>query len=96
MLKGKGSASKKKKNQQECDFCGEITCSATSQDSLQCEVCQLYMHRYCAATTRSHCYGLCSKSTLFVCLVCTQRSQKAIFQQLQDEVAALRFELDKL
>ena len=93
MPKAKGSASKK--TQAECDLCGETVCS-TSQDSLQCEVCQLYMHRYCAGITRSHCHELCSKSTPFVCLACTQRSQKAIIQQLQDEVTALRSEINKL
>ena len=93
MPKAKGSASKKA--QPECDLCGETVCSA-SQDLLQCEVCQLCMHRYCAGITRSHCHELRSKSTPFVCLVCTQRSQRAIIQLLQDEVTALRSEIDKL
>ena len=93
MPKAKGSASKK--TQPECDLCGETICS-TSQDSLQCEVCQFYMHRYCAGITRSHYHELCSKSTPFVCMVYSQRSQRAIIQQLQDEVTALRSELNKL
>ena len=93
MPKGKGSASKK--TQPECDLCGETICP-TSQDSLQCDVCQSYMHRYCAGITRSHYHELCSKSTPFVCMVCIQRSQRAIIQQLQDEVTSLRSELDKL
>ena len=93
MPKGKGPGSKK--TQPECDLCGETICP-TSQDSLQCEVCQSYMHRYCAGMTRSHYHELCSKSTPFVCMVCTQRSQRVIIQQLQNEVTALRSELVKL
>ena len=94
MPKAKGTASKKPA-QPECDLCGDTICS-TSQDSLQCEDCQLHMHRYCAGITRSYYHELCSKSTPFVCLVCTQRSQRVIIQQLQDEVSALRSELYKL
>ena len=93
MPKGKGSATKK--TQPECDLCGETICP-NSQDSLQCEDCQSYMHRYCAGMTRSHYHELCSKSTPFVCMVCTQRSQRVIIQQLQNEVTALRSELVKL
>ena len=93
MPKGKGSASKK--TQPECDLYGDTICS-TSQGSLQCEVCQSYIHRYCAGIPRSHYHELCSKSTPFVCMVCLQRSQRAIIKQLQDEVSSLRSELDKL
>ena len=67
-----------------------------AQEALQCEVCLLHMHRYCAGLSRSHYKELVSKSTPFVCMVCAQRSQKALIQQLQDEVSALRCELDKL
>ena len=45
---------------------------------------------------RSHYHELCLKSTPFVCMVCTQCSQRAIIQQLQNEVTALKSELDKL
>jgi len=75
----------------ECDLC----CKDITQDALVCEVCLLRMHRYCAGLSRSHFQELLSKSTLFVCTVCTQRSQKALIQQLQDEVSALRCELEK-
>lgn len=76
----------------ECDLC----CEDITQDALECEVCLLHMHRYCAGLSRSHYQELLSKSTPFICTVCTQRSQKALIQQLQDEVSALRCELDKL
>ena len=52
--------------------------------------------RYCARITRSHYHELRSKSTPFVCMVCIQRSQRAIIKQLQDKVSSLRSELDKL
>ena len=76
----------------ECDLC----CEDITQEALQCEVCLLHMRRYCAGLSRSHYKELVSKSTPFVCMVCVQRSQKALIQQLQDEVLALRCELDKL
>ena len=73
-----------------------VTFVYITQDAPECEVCLLHMHRYCAGLSRSHYQELLSKSTPFVCTVCTQRSQKALIQQLQDEVLALRCELDKL
>jgi len=54
------------------------------------------MHRYCAGLSRSHYQELLSKSTPFICTVCRQHSQKALIQQLQDEVSALRCELEIL
>ena len=51
---------------------------------------------FSAGITSSHYHELCLKSTPFVCMVCTQHSQRTIFQQLQDKVTALRSEFDQL
>ena len=73
-----------------CDGCsGE----ATTTDSLQCRVCNTWLHRYCAGVPCKHYSSLMST---FTCLVCSQAENLRVQADLRQEISSLSSELVEL
>ena len=73
-----------------CDGCsGE----ATTTDSLQCRVCNTWLHRYCAGVPCKHYSSLLST---FTCLVCSQAENLRVQADLRQEISSLSSELAEL
>ena len=91
-----GPKSTEKSKPTDCDLCRKRIVEG-KEDALQCEGdCGLWFHRYCAGVSVSHFEELCNSPEPFVCYACYQRSQLAVTNQLRDEVAHLKGEINKL
>ena len=74
-----------------CDGCTD-TISATT-DALQCSMCQVWLHRYCAGVPTSR-YAAIAPS--FVCSACSITASASIVSELRSEIAALKAEMFEL
>ena len=84
--------SKAKSVSAECDLC----CQQFEKDNerLKCEgACGAVVHRYCAGVTRAHFDKIHKGQATFVCQYCELSLSKAVHQQLQSELQALKEQL---
>ena len=75
-----------------CELCCDTL--EKEQDILKCEgECGCVVHRYCAGVTKRHYETLCKNHSPFVCQWCSMRVSRAIIEQQQSEVTALKSDL---
>ena len=87
--------SKAKSVSAECDLC----CQQFQKDNerLKCEgACGAVVHRYCAGVTRAHFDKIHKGQATFVCQYCELSLSKAVHQQLQSELQALKEQLTEV
>ena len=85
-----------KKSNVDCGVCCKHILEGR-EEALQCEGgCGLWFHRYCAGVPKAHFDELSNSPAPFICLICYQRFQKVVTNQLQNEIASLKAEIDNL
>ena len=90
--KAVGSKSAKTASNQDtvCDGC----CSTIVDDeheAIQCEgSCQKWYHRLCAGVSKYHYDVLADSPNPFICWLCSDSLPRAVIQELQQELAALK------
>ena len=87
--------SKAKSVSAECDLC----CQQFEKDNekLKCEgACGAVAHRYCAGVIRAHFDKIHKGQATFVCQYCELSLSKAVHQQLQSELQALKEQLTEV
>ena len=74
-----------------CDGCTETI--STSSDALNCSICHVWLHRYCAGIPTSRLTAIASS---FVCSACSIAASASIVTELRSEIAALKVEVSEL
>lgn len=74
-----------------CDGCTETI--STSSDALNCSICHVWLHRYCAGIPTSRLTAIASS---FVCSACSITASASIVAELRSEIAALKVEVSEL
>ena len=73
-----------------CDGC---TDSITKEEALNCSICKVWLHCYCAGVPRSRFVNV---SSTFVCIPCSLSCNNAVATELRSEIAALKAEIVEL
>ena len=73
-----------------CDGC---TDSLTNNEALNCSVCNVWLHCYCAGVTRNRYSDIASS---YVCIPCSLASHKTVVSELKNEIACLKAEVVEL
>ena len=73
-----------------CDGC---TDSITREEALNCSICKVWLHCYCAGVPRSRFAGI---SSTFVCIPCSLSFNNSVVTELRSEIAALKAEIVEL
>ena len=74
-----------------CDGCTDTI--STSSDALNCSICHVWLHRYCAGIPTSR---LSAVASSFVCSACSITASATIVAELRSEIAALKVEVSEL
>ena len=78
--------------QHSCDGCAE-TISVGDTEALNCCMCKVWLHRYCAGIPQSRCAAIASS---FICTACSILANSSIVVELRSEIAALKAEVSEL
>lgn len=73
-----------------CDGCSD---TLQKKEALNCSVCKVWLHRYCAGVPKSR-YSDISQS--FLCIPCSLVANSSVVVELKNEVAALKAEVLEL
>ena len=91
------SSSKSSSNRAEAESeqltCDGCAASLTKKEALNCSVCKVWLHCYCAGVPRSRFADI---STTFVCIPCSLSLGNSVVSELKSEIAALRVEIVEL
>lgn len=77
-------------NQLTCDGCSDIL---QKKEALNCSVCKVWLHRYCAGVPTSRFSDIAQS---FVCIPCSLIANNSVVAELKNEVAALKSEVVQL
>ena len=73
-----------------CDGC---TDSLTKNEALNCSVCNVWLHCYCAGVPRSRYPDIASS---YVCIPCSLNSHATVVSELKNEISCLKAEMVEL
>ena len=71
----------------QCDGC---TDSLTKNEALNCSICNVWLHCYCAGVPRNRYSDIASS---YVCIPCSLASHRTVVSELKNEIASLRAEV---
>ena len=77
-------------NQLTCDGCSD---TLQKKEALNCSVCKVWLHRYCAGVPTSRFSDIAQS---FVCIPCSLIANSSVVAELKNEVAALKAEVVQL
>ena len=87
---GSSSAAESESVKRTCDGC---TDTKSKEEALNCSVCKVWLHCYCAGVPRSRFADI---SSTFVCIPCALSLNNTVVTELRGEIAALKAEIVEL
>ena len=73
-----------------CDGC---TDTITKEEALNCTICKVWLHCYCAGVPRSRFAAI---SSTFICIPCSLSLNNTVVTELRSEIAVLKAEMGEL
>ena len=79
--------------QQQAHCCDGCAANVPEAEALNCSVCGVWLHRYCAGIPTSH---YTSIAALFICAACSLATSKSVILELHGKIEALKSEIVEL